>query len=148
LLVFNYFNFRKKAVCFAGDVGSLSIGFIIIFLIVKLIVVSGNFIFVFLLCVYGVDTIFTIIHRLMLKENIFKAHKLHFFQVMVNRTGISHLKMSLIYIVLQLIIDIILIVSLELSQVIQYGIGMLVAACLGLVYIILKPRMLETSAIN
>jgi UDP-GlcNAc:undecaprenyl-phosphate GlcNAc-1-phosphate transferase len=31
VVVFNFFNFRKKAKCFAGDVGSVSIAFIIVF---------------------------------------------------------------------------------------------------------------------
>jgi len=31
LLVFCFFNFRKKAKCFAGDVGSISIAFILPF---------------------------------------------------------------------------------------------------------------------
>lgn len=43
LLVFCFFNFRKRAKCFAGDVGSLSIAFIIVFALGKLILQAGDF---------------------------------------------------------------------------------------------------------
>ena len=36
IIVFNIFNFRRHAKCFAGDVGSLSIGFIIVYLVLIL----------------------------------------------------------------------------------------------------------------
>ncbi|MGG6548131.1 UNVERIFIED_CONTAM: UDP-GlcNAc--UDP-phosphate GlcNAc-1-phosphate transferase, partial [Prevotella sp. 15_C9] len=70
VLVFCFFNFRKKAKCFAGDVGSVSIAFILLFLIGKLIIKTEDFSWIILLSVYGVDSVLTIIHRLMLHENV------------------------------------------------------------------------------
>lgn len=70
VLVFCFFNFRKRAQCFAGDVGSVSIAFIILFLIGKLIIDTKDFSWIILLAVYGVDSVLTIIHRLMMHENI------------------------------------------------------------------------------
>jgi len=104
ILVFNFFNFRTKANCFAGDVGAISIAFILIFLLGKLILKTINFSYIVLLVVYGVDTILTIIHRLMLKENIFKAHRKHVFQLMANELKIPHVLVSLLYSLLQLAI--------------------------------------------
>lgn len=43
LLVFNFFNFRIKAKCFAGDVGAVSAAFILIFMLGLLIVKTGDF---------------------------------------------------------------------------------------------------------
>ena len=43
VLVFCFFNFRKKAKCFAGDVGSVSIAFILLFLIGRLIIETVRF---------------------------------------------------------------------------------------------------------
>ena len=63
VLVFCFFNFRKKAKCFAGDVGSVSIAFIVLFLIGRLIIGTGDFSWIVLLSVYGVDSVLTIIHR-------------------------------------------------------------------------------------
>ena len=97
LLVFNFFNFRRKAKCFAGDVGAISIAFVIIFLLGKLIITSGDFSYIILLAVYGVDSVFTIFHRLILKENIFQAHRIHLFQLLANELKIPHLVVSTIY---------------------------------------------------
>ena len=74
VLVFNFFNFRKRAKCFAGDVGSVSIAFIILFLIGKLIIDTEDFSWIVLLAVYGADSVLTIVHRLMLHENIGLPH--------------------------------------------------------------------------
>ena len=143
LLIFCYFNFRKKAVCFAGDVGSLSIGFIVIFLIVKLITATGNYAFIFLLSVYGVDSVLTIIYRLFRKENIFTAHKLHLYQVLVNTRGISHVKMSIVYMLLQLVINVILIMCMGFQIVHQFLIGSSIAIMLGILYAFLKSQFLK-----
>lgn len=104
LLIFNYFNFRKKARCFAGDVGAVSIAFIIVFLMGKLIAETGDISFLIILMLYGIDSILTIVHRLMLKENIFKAHRKHLYQIMSNELRIPHTIVSLIYMLTQVVI--------------------------------------------
>ena len=109
VLVFNFFNFRTKASCFAGDVGSVSIAFILVFLLGKLIVESGEPRYLLFLGVYGIDTILTIVHRIILKENILKAHRKHAYQLMANELKIPHLIVSLCYSGLQLILSILVI---------------------------------------
>lgn len=104
VLVFCFFNFRKKARCFAGDVGSVSIAFILLFLIGKLIIQSEDFSWIILLVVYGVDSVLTIIHRLMLHENIGLPHRKHLYQLMANELKIPHVVVSAGYMVLQLFI--------------------------------------------
>ena len=101
VLVFCFFNFRKKAKCFAGDVGSVSIAFIILFLIGKLIIQTGDFSWIVLLAVYGVDSVLTIIHRLMLHENIGLPHRKHLYQIMANELKIPHVAVSFVYMVVQ-----------------------------------------------
>ncbi|WP_300705016.1 glycosyltransferase family 4 protein, partial [Bacteroides sp.] len=101
VLVFCFFNFRKKAKCFAGDVGSVSIAFIILFLIGKLIIQTGDFSWIVLLVVYGVDSVMTIIHRLMLHENIGLPHRKHLYQIMANELKISHVAVSFVYMMVQ-----------------------------------------------
>jgi len=103
-VVFLFFNFRKKAKCFAGDVGSVSMAFWIMFLILRLILESGNPIYILFLTVYGIDSIFTIIHRLILRQNIFDAHRLHFYQILANERKIPHLIVSTIYAIVQTLI--------------------------------------------
>lgn len=105
LLVFCFFNFRTKAKCFAGDVGSISIGFILLFALGKLILHTGDFSYIVFMAVYGVDAVLTICHRIKLHENLSKAHRKHAYQLMANELKIPHVKVSLFYIALQLVIS-------------------------------------------
>lgn len=105
LLVFCFFNFRKRAKCFAGDVGSLSIAFIIVFALGKLILQTGDFTYIVLLALYGVDSVLTICHRILLHENLGKAHRKHAYQLMANELKIPHVVVSSFYMVLQLLVS-------------------------------------------
>lgn len=100
-LVFLFFNYRKKAKCFAGDVGSIAIAFWVIYLVLKLIIVTNSLIWLLFLAVYGVDAIGTIMHRLYLKQNIFEAHRLHLYQVLSNEYKIQHRVVALYYAIVQ-----------------------------------------------
>ena len=106
-VVFSYFNFRPKgkAKCFAGDVGSIGIAFIVLLPLGKLILQTGDLTYILMLVVYGVDTILTICHRIMLHENLGQAHRKHAFQIMANELKIPHEVVSLGYMILQLIIS-------------------------------------------
>jgi len=111
LLVFNFFNFRKKAKCFAGDVGSVSMAFIIIFFLLLLILKTGDIKYIGLLLVYGLDSISTILFRLIRRENIFEAHRSHFYQYLANVKGLPHLWVSALYMVVQLLVNVLIIYS-------------------------------------
>ena len=104
VLVFDGFNFRRKAKCFAGDVGSVSIAFVILFLIGRLIIKTENISWIILFAVYGVDSVLTIIHRLMLRENISLPHRKHLYQIMANELKIPHTIVSFIYMMIQAIV--------------------------------------------
>ena len=104
VLVFCFFNFRKKARCFAGDVGSVSIAFILLFLIGRLVIVTEDLSWIVLLAVYGVDSVLTIIHRLMLHENIGLPHRKHLYQIMANELRIPHVVVSLVYMAVQAVV--------------------------------------------
>ena len=104
VVVFCFFNFRRKAKCFAGDVGSVSIAFILLFLIGKLILKTEDFSWMILLAVYGVDSVLTIIHRPMLHENIGLPHRKHMYQLMANELKIPHVVVSLVYMAVQAIV--------------------------------------------
>lgn len=106
-LILCFFNFRPKgkAKCFAGDVGSIGIAFIILLPLGKLILTTGDLSYIILMAVYGVDTILTICHRIMLHENLGQAHRKHAFQIMANELHIPHEVVSLCYVVLQTIVS-------------------------------------------
>lgn len=111
VLVFSFFNFRPrgKAKCFAGDVGSVGIAFVLLFAIGMLIVKTGDVTWLAFLLLYGVDGCLTICHRIMLHENLGQAHRKHCYQLMANELKMSHVTVSLIYMAIQLVISLIMI---------------------------------------
>lgn len=106
-VVFCFFNFRPKgrAKCFAGDVGSIGVAYILLFLIGALILATGDITWLIFLLVYGVDGCLTICHRIMLHENLGEAHRKHAYQLMANELGIGHVRVASFYALLQLAIS-------------------------------------------
>ena len=107
IVVFSIFNFRPKgkAKCFAGDVGSIGIAFIILFALGSLMLATRDLTYIIFFLVYGIDGTLTIIHRIMLHENLGQAHRKHAYQLMANELKMSHVTVSLIYMVMQLVIS-------------------------------------------
>ena len=106
-LVFCFFNFRPrgKARCFAGDVGSIGIAFIMLFLLGNVIIKTTDITWLIFLLVYGVDGCLTIAHRIMLHENLGEAHRKHAYQIMANELKIGHVKVTSLYMIMQLLIS-------------------------------------------
>ena len=106
-LVFCIFNFRPKgkAKCFAGDVGSIGIAFIMLFLLGNVIIKTEDITWLIFLLVYGVDGCLTIVHRIMLHENLGEAHRKHAYQIMANELKIGHVKVTLLYMIMQLAVS-------------------------------------------
>ncbi len=138
LLVFNFFNFRKKAICFAGDVGSISIAIIILFLITKLCIQEGSLVYFLFLSIYGVDSVVTIVQRLFLGENIFRAHRLHLFQILVNEKKMPHLFVATFYAIIQLIISIALIWYVDKGYNYKNILSLIILLALVFVYSFIK----------
>lgn len=107
VLVFSIFNFRPKgkAKCFAGDVGSIGIAFIILFALGRLMLATQDVTYIVFFLVYGIDGTLTIIHRIMLHENLGQAHRKHAYQLMANELGMSHVTVSLLYMCMQLAVS-------------------------------------------
>lgn len=113
LLVFSFFNVRNKARCFAGDVGSVSMAFIICFLLLGLSVKTESMIWILFLVIYGIDAVFTICCRLMRREPLFKAHRSHFYQFLANEAGWKHVTISSLYAGVQFFLNILVIISYQ-----------------------------------
>lgn len=145
-LVFLFFNFRKKAKCFMGDIGSMGIAFWVVALIGLLMMKTGEIKWILFLAVYGVEVISTILERLKLKENIFEAHRRHLYQLLANEKKISHLKVSTLYAVVQLIVNAIVIFS-NLPQYVIFVI-ILLPALIFYLYTKLKIKKQITQNIN
>lgn len=136
-VVFLFFNFRKKAKCFMGDVGSMGIAFWILSLLGLLMIKTGEFKWILFLVVYGVETVLTIIERLRLKENIFDAHRRHLYQLLANDKKMDHRIISLFYAAIQLVFN----VAIILSDLPNYFIFPVVIFPAAIVYLLLKSSI-------
>ena len=140
--VFSLFNFRPrgKAKCFAGDVGSVGIAFIMLFAIGKVILSTNDITWLAFLLVYGVDGCCTIIHRIMLHEKLGEAHRKHAYQLMANELGMSHVVVSLIYMGLQLVISLVMVYLIPNTALAHWIYLIGVGVVLALAYIIFMKK--------
>lgn len=136
LLVFCFFNFRKKAKCFAGDVGSISIAFILLFALGKLILKTGDLSYLVFLAVYGADAILTICHRIQLHENLGEAHRKHAYQLMANELKMPHVMVASFYMLLQIIISL----GLIFISINHYLYMSIIIVVLALMYLFFMKR--------
>src|SRR5690606_15970269 len=143
ILVFAFFNFRTKAKCFAGDVGSVAIAFILLFALGKLILQTGNFIYFLFLAIYGVDSIWTIIRRLYLKENIFEAHRSHLYQFLGNEAGVNKLLISFLYGMVQFMLGLAVLKVTSESFEFQLGFALILLGGLSIIYLGLKSFVIK-----
>ncbi|WP_313420127.1 UDP-GlcNAc--UDP-phosphate GlcNAc-1-phosphate transferase [Sphingobacterium multivorum] len=143
LLVFAFFNFRTRAKCFAGDVGSVAIAFILLFVIGLLIFKTQNFIYILFLVVYGIDTVWTILRRLYLKENIFDAHRSHLYQFLGNEAGYDKLIISFSYGLIQLFIGILVIYLTNFNIAVQWIFAIAIIVILSIAYLLLKRYIIN-----
>ena len=139
-IVFGFFNVRKKAKTFAGDVGSISMALFLGYLMIKTIMETGQFGFILFFSVYGIDAVITIISRLRKKENIFEAHRSHLYQYLANEKGYSHVVVAFTYAVIQLVINILVIYMNKYEYLSIYVIGLSLLV-LTLVYVLIRASI-------
>lgn len=142
VLVFCLFNFRSKgkAKCFAGDVGSISIAFIMLFAIGKLVVQTQDVTYLIFLLVYGIDGCLTICHRILLHENLGEAHRKHAYQLMANELKIGHVKVSILYMSLQLAVSFGFIYLCPNSVIVHWIYLLVTLAVLAVAYVLFKKK--------
>ena len=142
VMVFAFFNYRPRGWvrCFAGDVGSVGIAFIILFAIGRLMVQTGDVTYLVFLVIYGVDGCCTIIHRIMEHDHLGEAHRKHVYQLLSNELGRGHMMVANLYGSAQLIISlgmIYVVPNTILAHWLYLG-GVTIALCLGYVWFMKK----------
>lgn len=142
-VVFGFFNFRNKAKAFAGDVGSVCMAFILLFLLAELIIKTNNIIYILFLLVYGLDTILTIIRRILKKENIFEAHRSHLYQFFANENKTNRLVISAIYGILQLLVGFVIIYATNQSITFQWITALVLMLIGTTIYLVLKQNLIK-----
>jgi UDP-N-acetylmuramyl pentapeptide phosphotransferase/UDP-N-acetylglucosamine-1-phosphate transferase len=126
LLAFSLFNVRKKALCFSGDIGSISIAYIVSLMIIQVMIATDSAVWILLFGVYGLDAVGTIVLRLIRGEKVWMPHRTHFYQYLVNERKWPHVRVSALYAVLQFVLSIILFTVGFLPALILYGVYILV----------------------
>lgn len=143
VLVFTFFNFRTKAKCFAGDVGAVAIAFILLFALGALIIKTDNVIYILFLSVYGIDAVWTIVRRLIKKENIFEAHRSHLYQFLGNEAKVNKLVISFSYGLIQLLIGLLVIQFSDQNTTAQIIFAVSLLIGLSAIYLILKTYIIN-----
>lgn len=146
--VFGIFNFRRKATAFAGDIGSVSMAFIVLFLLALLMMKTGNIIYVLFLLVYGVDSVLTIVRRIRRKENIFEAHRSHLYQFLANENKTNPLVVSGVYGIIQLVIGLMIIYVTRFSANVQLMFSAAIILIAGFTYLYLKSIIIKKHQIQ
>lgn len=149
VVIFSIYNYRTNARCFAGDVGSVSIAFYLVFLTGLLIIESQNPVYLMFFSLYGIETFWTVIQRAINKENIFKAHRKHYYQLLANEYGISHMKVSTGFAMTQLIINAMTIYGTQRAHVhLMLMVSAIFLVILSVVYLISKSLILKQLSRN
>lgn len=119
LVVFSFYNFRKKARMFAGDIGSISVAVLVFFIGTYFIKELEAPILLLFVLAYGADAVLTLAYRKSIGEKITEPHRKHMYQKLVQATKLSHLQVAVIYAIFQVIISVVVYVSYKLSIVNQ-----------------------------
>lgn len=133
MMVFAFFNARRRAYTFAGDVGSISIAFIMSWFLIKLMVMSHDFYWILLVAVYGIDTGYTIAVRIRRGENILKPHRLHLYQLLANEKGWPQLSVAMLFAGVQLLLNV-LVILLIFNGMMNVTVFFLILIFLTLLY--------------
>lgn len=141
LVIFSYVNARPQAMCFAGDVGSISVGFIVLYGILECVRYSHSWLPVLFIAVYGADSLLTILYRLYLGQPIGQPHRLHLYQELVNARGWPHLLVSALYAFVQLCINGLVIAAINKPLMAQLLMFSGVVGCLGTGYVLARIQL-------
>ncbi len=146
LTVFGFYNVRTKARAFAGDVGSVSMAFILAFILITIMIEMQNWQYILLVSVYGIDSLVTIIQRLFKGENIFKAHRSHLYQYLANEAKIPHVQVSVIYAIIQFILNVGLVFYIIPNG--SHLIAFMYLVLQGTTYLLVKFSLMKKLSIN
>ena len=147
LVVFGYYNFRKRARFFAGDVGSISIAMLIFFIGLFLVKETNSPLIILLIVVYGADSILTLAYRKYIGEHITEPHRHHLYQKFVDILKWSHLKVSIIYTAVQVVVNLIIYQTYKLDLKTQFLVFGIIIIVFIMSYIWLFRRMKSKNSV-
>lgn len=149
ILVFGFYNFRKKALFFAGDIGSIALGVLVVFLSLFFAYKLSAPIMLMIVMVYGADTACTILYRkIYTSESIFDPHRHHMYQKLVDVYKVSHLKVSIIYAALQLLVNIVVLKTYHFDVTTQIFVFLSFMFLFIFCYILLFKKIKKSLSLN
>ncbi len=140
VVVFGWFNFRVRALIFAGDVGSITMAYATAFAMASLILYTGQWQYLLFLSLYVVDAGYSVLHRVFMGYNPLQPHRTFLFHMLVNEVGWPHLVVSSLYAGLQLIINLLTYYVIIPANYTNYW-GALVLVVLSAAYWIIKSLL-------
>lgn len=146
LCVFLLFNLREKALMFAGDIGSISLAYLMIYFLTQWYLAEPTWTIILFLSIYGIDAFLTILKRLKNRENVLKPHRSHLYQLFANQAKKDHVIISLVYAILQFGVNFFLFINPQTTPSPLTGIALLVV--LGAVYLIIRTFLTKKYQIN
>ena len=111
-----------------------------LFAIGRLVIMTKDVTYLIFLLVYGVDGCLTICHRIILHENLGEAHRKHAYQLMANELKIGHVKVSLLYMTMQLIVSLGFIYLCPDSVLAHWVYLLCAVITLSLAYVLFKKK--------
>lgn len=141
LFVFLIFNFRKDAKMFAGDIGSISVAYLVIYFLIQWYLASGSWTIVLFLLVYGADSLITFVHRLIRRENVALPHRTHLYQIFANQLQKDHVVIALIYCFIQFAINFVLFIYPRTTPSSLEALGVL--GVTAIVYLLIKIPLVK-----
>lgn len=115
--MYAFFNVRKKALAFAGDVGSIVLSICVALPMLLAISKSGNWWYLMFFCLYITDAGFTLLKRFFKGYNVLKPHRTHLYEYLANEAGKPHLKISIAYGAVQLGINICILLNVYFNWI-------------------------------
>lgn len=140
VMIFTFYNARRKARVFAGDIGSISMAFMQSWMMMSLMIATKEAYWIVLFSVYGIDAVCTILIRMKKGENIFKSHRQHLYQLLANEKKWSHLNVSLIYASIQLFVNL-LVIYLTFTNSMNLAVCFYILVLMTIFYIIVRRRI-------
>ena len=141
VVVFGFFNFRKKAMCFAGDVGPAVLSFMLLFALGKLILKTGDFSYILFLGVYGIEIGWSVARRVYQGYHIFEPHRTFLLHMLSNEVGYNSLMVSAGYGLVQLALGASVIFIVQFGAPVQWSFAITVLSALSAFYLVWKQHI-------
>ena len=142
LVIFGFYNFRKKAIFFAGDIGSVAIGVLVFFIALYFAVELKSPLIILSVIVYGADGGNTLLYRkVFTNESVFEPHRHHIYQKLVDLKETSHIKVSIVYAIIQLLMNVVLYYTYRLELQTQFLLLISIISFFILMYILIYKKL-------